>query len=180
MQATLDMDVAEEGATERRGEPRRRVLENALIVFNNGHSSIACQILDVSDTGAKLVPADIFLCPREFVLKLRSGESRQCEIAWRRGTKIGVRYAKQHHATMPEERRNHPRRRAPQKAVIVYNNGHSSMRCQIIDVSDTGARLTPADNALCPREFVLKLQNGEARHCAVMWRREGQIGVHFT
>jgi hypothetical protein len=180
MQATLDAQMAEERVTERRGEPRRRMLENALIVFNNGHSSIACQILDVSDTGAKLVPADIFLCPREFVLKFRSGESRQCEIAWRRGTKIGVRYAKQDLATMPAERRNHPRRRALQKAVIVYNNGHSSMRCQIIDVSDTGAKLTPADTAVCPREFVLKLPSGEARHCAVMWRREAQIGVHFT
>jgi len=180
MQVTYDVEVAEERLTERRGDPRRQVLENALIVFNNGHSSLGCQILDVSDTGAKLVPADIFLCPREFVLKLRSGESRQCEIAWRRGTKIGVRYVIQHPATMPEERRHHPRRRAPQKAVIVYNNGHSSMRCQIIDISDTGAKLMPADIAVCPREFLLKLQSGEARHCAVMWRRETQMGVHYT
>jgi len=63
---------------------------------------------------------------------------------------------------------------------IVYNNGHSSMGCQIIDMSDTGAELMPADISLCPREFVLKLQSGEARHCAVMWHRETQIGVHYT
>ena len=59
-------------------------------------------------------------------------------------------------------------------------NGHSSMRCQIIDISDTGAKLMPADIAVCPREFLLKLQSGEARHCAVMWRRETQMGVHYT
>jgi hypothetical protein len=180
MQAMLDVEMAKESVPERRGEPRRRALQNALIVFNNGHCSMGCQILDVSNTGAKLVPADIMLCPREFVLKLQDGESRQCEIAWRRGTKIGVRYAKQDQAPTPEERRNYPRRRALQKAVIVYNSGHSIMRCQIIDMSDTGAKLMPADNALCPREFVLKLQSGEARHCAVMWRKESQIGVQYT
>jgi hypothetical protein len=77
---------------ERRSARRRRALKNALIVFNNGHCSMGCQIVDMSDTGAKLVPADIFLCPSEFVLRPQIGEPRHCEVAWRRGTKIGVRY----------------------------------------------------------------------------------------
>jgi PilZ domain-containing protein len=180
MEVTHDVELAGERVTDRRGDPRRQVLENALIVFNNGHCSMGCQILDLSDTRAKLAPADIMLCPREFVLKPQLGESRHCEVMWRRGAKIGVRYVIQDSATMPEERRHHPRRRAPQKAVIVYNNGHSSMRCQIIDMSETGARLMPADISVCPRDFVLKLQSGEARHCAVMWRKETQMGVHYT
>jgi hypothetical protein len=54
------------------------------------------------------------------------------------------------------------------------------MVCQIIDVSDTGAKLVPADIILCAREFMLKLQSGDARHCAVMWRKETQMGVHYT
>ena len=69
MQVTHDVEMAEERVTERRRDSRRRVLENALIVFSNGHCSIGCQIIDVSDTGAQLVPADIMLCPKEFVLK---------------------------------------------------------------------------------------------------------------
>jgi hypothetical protein len=64
MHVTHDVEVAEKRVTERRGDPRRQVLENALIVFNNGHCSMGCQIVDVSDTGAKLVPADIILCRR--------------------------------------------------------------------------------------------------------------------
>jgi hypothetical protein len=80
------------GEPERRSARRRRALKNALIVFNNGHCSMGCQILDMSDTGAKLVPADIFLCPSEFVLRPQIGEPRHCEVAWRKGTKIGVRY----------------------------------------------------------------------------------------
>ena len=80
------------GEPERRIAPRRQALKNALIVFNNGHCTMGCRIVDRSDTGAKLVPADIFLCPNEFVLRPQIGEPRHCEVAWRRGTKIGVRY----------------------------------------------------------------------------------------
>ena len=92
MQVMHDVEVAEERVTERRGEPRRQVLENVLIVFNNGHCSMVCQIIDVSDTGAKLVPADIILCAREFVLKLQSGDARHCAVMWRKETQIGVHY----------------------------------------------------------------------------------------
>ena len=53
---------------------------------------MGCQILDMSDTGAKLMPVDIFLCPEEFMLKPQIGESRHYEVMWRKGTKIGVRY----------------------------------------------------------------------------------------
>jgi hypothetical protein len=82
-----DVEIAE-----RRSDPRRRVLKNALIVFNNGHCTMGCQILDMSDSGARLVPVDIFLCPKEFILKPQLGEPRLCEVRWRRGTKVGVRY----------------------------------------------------------------------------------------
>jgi hypothetical protein len=53
---------------------------------------MGCQILDMSDTGAKLMPADILLCPKEFMLKPQIGEPRNCEVMWRRGTAIGVYY----------------------------------------------------------------------------------------
>jgi hypothetical protein len=92
MALAYQVGVLDEEVVERRGAPRHRVLKNALIVFNNGHCTMNCQILDMSDTGAKLMPVDIFLCPREFVLKPQIGESRHCEVMWRKGTKVGVRY----------------------------------------------------------------------------------------
>jgi hypothetical protein len=92
MALAYQVGVLDEEAAERRGAPRHRVLKNALIVFNNGHCTMGCQILDVSDTGAKLMPVDIFLCPKEFVLKPQLGEARHCEVMWRKGTKIGVRF----------------------------------------------------------------------------------------
>jgi hypothetical protein len=81
-----------EVSNERRRTGRRRVLKGALIVFNGGYCTMSCQILDTSETGALLMPLDVILCPREFVLKPRIGPSRDCEVAWRKGKMLGVRY----------------------------------------------------------------------------------------
>ena len=88
----MEPGTPDEKVSERRRAPRRGALKNAVIVFNNGHCTMGCQIVDMSDTGAKLMPADILLCPKEFVLKPQIGEPRNCEVMWRRGTKIGVYY----------------------------------------------------------------------------------------
>ena len=78
--------------TNRRAHPRRRALKNALIVFNEGYCSMRCQMLEVSEGGAKLVPADPLLCPAEFMLRPPIGSARHCEVVWRKGTHIGVTY----------------------------------------------------------------------------------------
>jgi len=77
---------------DRRISPRRRVLKNALIVFQSGYCTLKCFILDLSDTGAQLMPADITQCPGEFVLKPQIGQQRDCEVVWRKGGVVGVRY----------------------------------------------------------------------------------------
>ncbi len=79
------------GTPDRRRADRRRVLKGALIVFNGGYCTMSCQILNTSETGALLMPLDIILCPREFVLKPRVGPSRDCEVAWRKNNTLGVR-----------------------------------------------------------------------------------------
>ena len=94
---TQPMETSEPGAldqagAERRQIGRRRVLKKALIVFKAGHCSMGCHVLDMSAAGAQLAPADIFLCPNEFTLKPLFDEPRSCQIAWRRGAKIGVRF----------------------------------------------------------------------------------------
>jgi hypothetical protein len=77
---------------DRRHNQRRRALKAALIVFQNGYCDIKCHVLDFSDTGALLKPADVLQCPNQFVLKPASGPSRNCEVVWRGGTTVGVRY----------------------------------------------------------------------------------------
>jgi len=68
------------------------VLKGALIVFNGGHCTLGCQILDMSETGALVRPSDILLCPSEFVLQPRVGSPRYCEVVWRKTDMVGVRY----------------------------------------------------------------------------------------
>ena len=51
-----------------------------------------CQILNISETGALLLPVDVFLCPKEFVLKPDVGQPRDCEVVWRKNNKVGVHY----------------------------------------------------------------------------------------
>jgi hypothetical protein len=166
--------------SDRRSAGRQRVLKKALIVFNNGYASIGCQILDISDVGARLMPADVVSCPREFVLKPLSGEPRQCEVTWRKGTVLGVRFSGSSEAIKDvDERRHYSRRRALLPALIVYNGGRSTMASQMTDISESGAKLTLADAFSCPREFVLKPKNGGPRQCIVMWRRGTTIGVRF-
>ena len=58
---------------DRRQNQRRRALKAALIVFQNGYCDIKCHVLDFSDTGALLKPADVLQCPNQFVLKPAEG-----------------------------------------------------------------------------------------------------------
>jgi hypothetical protein len=91
----LKSDEALPGAAapeERRRNPRRRALKRAVIVFRRGYCTMGCHVLDISDTGALLKPADIVLCPAEFVLKPDIGAPHDCEIVWRKGELIGVRF----------------------------------------------------------------------------------------
>jgi hypothetical protein len=80
------------GNSDRRCGDRRQVLKSAMIVFNDGHCTLGCRILNVSDTGALVMPSDLFLCPDEFVLKPKVGSPRDCEIVWRKNDRVGVRY----------------------------------------------------------------------------------------
>lgn len=71
---------------------RRRTLKQGRIVFQDGHCVLYCCILDLSDTGAKLRTSDILLCPSNFVLKREPEAPRECEVVWRSGEVMGVRF----------------------------------------------------------------------------------------
>ena len=77
------------------------------------------------------------------------------------------------------QRRQNPRRKVMKGALILFQRGQCSMRCRILDLSDTGALLAPMDVMLCPSEFVLKPDVGEPRNCEVRWRKPERLGVRF-
>jgi hypothetical protein len=85
-------EVSTSAAAERRLLQRRRSLLGAQIIFRNGDCSMTCQVLDISETGALLRPLELALCPNKFVLRPRFDPPRECEVIWRKGEVLGVRF----------------------------------------------------------------------------------------
>jgi hypothetical protein len=77
---------------ERRRSSRAAVIKSATLVFNQGNCTMDCHVLDLSKTGARLKPSDILTCPNEFTLKFQQGAAHHCEVKWRRGSMVGVRF----------------------------------------------------------------------------------------
>jgi|HubBroStandDraft_6_1064221.scaffolds.fasta_scaffold224067_2 hypothetical protein len=77
---------------DRRTARRHRALLGAQIIFRNGNCAIGGHILNLSDTGALVRPVDLVLCPEKFVLKPRFEAPHECEVMWRKGEMLGVRY----------------------------------------------------------------------------------------
>ena len=88
----VEPEVLTEAAVERRGSPRHRTLQRAQITFRDGMCSMSGHILNVSETGALLRPQDMAVCPDNFVLRPRFDPPHQCEVVWRKGEVLGVRF----------------------------------------------------------------------------------------
>ena len=85
-------DALATATVERRHFSRRRSLLGAQIIFRNGNCSMSCHILDISETGASLRPVEATMCPNKFALKPRFDPPRECEVIWRKGDVLGVRF----------------------------------------------------------------------------------------
>ena len=77
---------------DRRASQRRRLIRWGRAIFRNGNCIASCVILDISEGGARIRPLDAAYLPEEFILELRDGEVRRCELVWREGEVIGVRF----------------------------------------------------------------------------------------
>lgn len=77
----------------RRRAPRRRMLKSALASFCNRYCSIPCTVRDLSETGARLRCEGSVNVPDRFALIVElDGIEADCQVAWRRGTEIGVTF----------------------------------------------------------------------------------------
>jgi CheY-like chemotaxis protein len=84
--------TAEPAFEERRDSPRRNVLKSAQIVCVDANKVMDCTILNLSDRGAAIKPADPPYCPSSFTLMISNGVTHECEICWRYREKVGVRF----------------------------------------------------------------------------------------
>ena len=80
-----------------------------------------------------------------------------------------------------DNRRRSPRHRVLKDGKIVSRNNWSVVDCCIRDLSDTGARITCEDPVAVPNDFRLLLPASlTIRDAHVVWRRDNQVGIHFT
>ncbi len=71
---------------------RHKILKAGQILYRNSTCVMDCTILNISATGACIQPADAFVEFGTFTLKIAHGPSRRCEVRWRSGGKLGVRF----------------------------------------------------------------------------------------
>ncbi|MDH3700047.1 MAG: response regulator [Alphaproteobacteria bacterium] len=78
-----------------------------------------------------------------------------------------------------DERRVTPRKKTLKAATILHQNDNAMMKCIILDISDNGARLKPADPTVLPQNFRLMIAKGPSYDCEVIRRENDQIAVRF-
>ncbi len=81
---------------------------------------------------------------------------------------------------MRNNRRN-PRQKVNAQAWIETGNDARRQRCQVVDISQNGARLIVEDVEGTPDSFKLLLSRfGHPCHrCCVVWKRDNEVGVEF-
>lgn len=81
-------------------------------------------------------------------------------------------------SSVPDNRRQAPRRRSFLRGKIVYGGGGYSVDCTIRDVSATGARISLPNGQGVPKKFfLLDMKNRVAHEVEVRWRAGVEIGV---
>jgi hypothetical protein len=81
-------------SSEKRGAKRRDLRWNGLIVDLAGSIVGPCRMVNVSATGANLLPRTSKDVPDSFVVLLAKNAKvrRKCEVVWRLGKSIGIRF----------------------------------------------------------------------------------------
>lgn len=78
--------------SEKRHDPRRKMLKGAKAIFNDSASLYDCQVRDWSNSGARLVFPELTPLPKRFTLRLSDGSEHSCEVVRADGVIIGVRF----------------------------------------------------------------------------------------
>ena len=78
-----------------------------------------------------------------------------------------------------DERRGDERIRSLRRCRLIYGED-TAMRCFVVDLSVSGARLRPEDVSLLPEKFDLQLEHNLTVRCKVVHRDETELGVTFT
>jgi hypothetical protein len=86
--------VSRESRREQRKQKRTHRRQAAWVVLDGGVAKIPCVLWDISEGGARIAAAHGNALPDVFGLFLnKDGKSRRfCQVVWRRGSQLGVRF----------------------------------------------------------------------------------------
>ncbi len=77
----------------KRQQVRRRRHQSAWIALDGGPANFECEVADVSQSGAKItVDRAVEVGSRLDIAFVPQALARRCEVVWRRGNKLGVRF----------------------------------------------------------------------------------------
>jgi PilZ domain len=79
-------------ANERRAKRRMKTIKTGTIIYQNGYCTMPCTVVDLSESGAKIKPADALRVPDSFRLTVTNGQSYACELVRRALNHLGVRF----------------------------------------------------------------------------------------
>lgn len=103
--AAIDTQPVSGVREDRRLAPRRRVLKGAHAAYNDRYCSIPCAVRDISATGARIRSEGSVNIPDTFDLIIDlDGLEAACEVVWRKGSDIGVRFIGAPRRTTPTRR----------------------------------------------------------------------------
>jgi hypothetical protein len=72
-------------------------------------------------------------------------------------------------------------RRARHFSAWINVNGRAGSECQVLDISNHGAKVVVEIRSAVPDHFELAFfQGGQKRACTVIWRRIKTVGVKFN
>jgi hypothetical protein len=78
-------------------------------------------------------------------------------------------------------KRHQPRRRRHQSAWITLDGGPANHKCQVADVSESGAKISLDAIVEIGDQFgIAFVPRGAARRCEVVWRRGHMLGIKFN
>lgn len=83
---------------------------------------------------------------------------------------------------MAIEKKRETRRSVHQPGLIALEGGFARRKCSVVDLSQTGARLSLEDASPLTKVFTLSL-NGDMRRgfrCELVWQRGKTAGVRFS
>jgi hypothetical protein len=78
-----------------------------------------------------------------------------------------------------DERRRNARIKTLRRTRILHGDDGRGMRCFISDISQSGARLRPANASAVPDRFLLQVEYDLSLVCDVKYRSQDELGVSF-